>query len=153
MCSLILGIDPSVRNTGLAILDTQSHQIIYTHTISTDATEIMQSRLHHIWGFVQQVILNHHIRHAAIETLFLPKYLSAITVSMAYAACLVACDAHGVQVGYYSPACIKKNMVGHGGAKKSLIIHAVQTLYGLEDIDSHVADAIALAHVHQQFLS
>lgn len=153
MCSLILGIDPSLRNTGLAILDTDCHRVIYTHTISTDATETIESRLHHIWGFVQQVIITHQIRHAAIETQFLPKYLSALTVAMAYAACLVACDAHGVRVGHYSPACIKKNMVGHGAAKKSLIIHAVERVYGLEGIDSHVADAVALAHVHQQFLS
>ena len=149
---LILGIDPSLRNTGLAILETDSQRIIYNRTISTDSTEIIQSRLHHIWGFVQQVILTHQIRHAAIETQFLRKYSSALKVAMAYAACLVACDAHGVEVGHYSPACIKKNMVGHGCAEKSLIIHAVQTLYGLERIDSHIADAIALAHVHQQFL-
>lgn len=149
---LILGIDPSLCHTGLAILDTQSQQIIYTRTISTDSRDAIESRLHHIWGFVQQVILTHHIRHAAIETQFLRKYSSALKVAMAYAACLVACDAHGVQIGHYSPACIKKNMVGHGCAEKSLIIHAVQTLYGLEGIDSHVADAVALAHVHQQFL-
>ena len=157
MCALILGIDPSLTNTGLAILDTDSHSIIYTRTIQTDPSEILQSRLHHIFGFVQQVIRTHHIRHAAIETQFFRKYSSVLKIAMVFGACLVACDALGVQIGQYSPACIKKNMAGHGAADKSLVIHAVETVYGLAEkgveIDSHIADAIALAHVHEQFLS
>lgn len=150
---LILGIDPSLRNTGLAILDTNDHKIIYTRTIHTDCTEIMQSRLHHIFGFIRQVILNHSIQHAAIETQFFRKYSSALKVAMVYGACLVACDVHGVKLGHYSPACIKKNITGNGLAGKNLVIDTVKNLYGLNEIDSHVADAIAIAHIHKEFLS
>lgn len=151
---LILGIDPSLRNTGLAILDTDSQQIIYKRTIKTSHDEPIEARLHHIHGHVMQVLHMHNIRHAAIETQYFRKYTAALKIAMAYAACLLACESLLVPIGHYNPKCIKKNFTGIGSADKSMMIAAVHLLHpNIGMIDSHIADAIALAHVHQQFLS
>lgn len=151
---LILGIDPSLRNTGLAILDTDSQRIIYKRTIKTSQAETIESRLHHIHGHIRQVLHTHDIRHAAIETQYFRKYTAALKIAMAYAACLLACESSLIPIGHYNPKCIKKNFVGNGSADKCMIIASVRLLHPyIGTIDSHIADAIAIAHVHQQFLS
>lgn len=154
---LILGIDPSLRYTGLAILDTDLHHILYTRTIRTSRIEPMQFRLDHIYSHIREIIALHQIREVAIETQYMGRYAAALKIAMAYAACLLACEHHDhiVRIGHYSPACIKKNIARHGRADKKMVIEAVRCIYPhptLASIDSHMADAIALAHIHQQLL-
>lgn len=150
---LILGIDPSLRNTGLAILETDSQRIIYKRTIKTSQAEPIESRLHHIHGHIRQVIHTHDIRHAAIETQYFRKYTAALKIAMAYAACLLACESSLIPIGHYNPKSIKRNFTGVGSADKTMMIAAVRLLHPyIGMIDSHIADAIAIAHVHEQFL-
>jgi crossover junction endodeoxyribonuclease RuvC len=150
---LILGIDPALCNTGLAILDTDLHRIIYTRTIETSSKEATQERVHHIYGHIRQVIHTHQIKTAAIETQYLSKYSTALKIAMVYGACLVAFADAMVRTGHYSPACIKRNFVGIGTADKIMMIQQARLIYPeLKKIDSHIADAVAVAHIHQQFL-
>lgn len=149
---LILGIDPSLCHTGLAILDTESQKIIYTRTIHTNPKESIQARLHHLFGHIRQLMQSTPIEQVAIETQYMGKYSTALKVAMAYAACLIACEVNGVNIAHYTPSCVKKNASGIGTADKTIIINAMEILYGMSGINSHVADAIALAHVHQQFI-
>lgn len=150
---LILGIDPALTNTGLAILDTDLHRIIYTRTIKTSRLETIDQRIHHIYGHIRQVIYTHHIQHAAIETQYMGKYTAALKIAMVFGACLAVCADNAVQTGHYSPNCIKKNFVGIGTADKFMIMQQAQLIYPhVKKMDSHIADAIAIAHIHQQFL-
>ena len=152
---LILGIDPSLCNTGLAILDTANKKILYTRTIRTISSEPIEDRLHHIYGHIRQLIKTIPIDHVAIETQYMGKYASVLKIAMAYAVCITACRDASVPITHYTPRCIKKNTTGLGNADKLMIINAVKLLYdvdGIDGIDSHVADAIALAHVHQELL-
>lgn len=150
---LILGIDPSLCHTGIAILETESQKILYKRTIHTSRSETLESRLHHIYGHIRQVIHNNEIKYAAIETQYMGKYSAALKVAMAYAVCLIACEELLVPISHYSPACIKKNITGIGTADKIMVINAVELIYGLKAIDSHMADAIAVAHIHHNFLN
>lgn len=150
---LILGIDPALTNTGLAILDTVNKKILYTSTIKTLSSELIQDRLHYIYTHIRQLLETTPIDQVAIETQYMGKYSSALKIAMAYAACLTACRDAKKSIAHYSPACVKKNSTGIGTAHKQMVIDAVKCMYGIEkEIDSHVADAIALAHVHQQFM-
>lgn len=149
---LILGIDPALTNTGLAILDTDSHRIIYTRTINTCSYESVESRLHHIYGHIRQIIHMHEIKHAAIETQYMGKYSSALKVAMAFAVCLLACEMLLIPIAHYTPSFIKKNFVGLGSADKAMMIANAKLIYPhVKRMDSHIADAIAVAHIHQQF--
>lgn len=149
---LILGIDPSLCNTGLAILDTDAHKIIYTRTIRPLPIETLEERLYFMQAHLRQLFLTTAITRAAIETPYFGKYSTVLKVAMAYGACLCACVEAKVPVSHYSPACVKKNATGIGSADKNMVIHAVQLMYGLKGLDSHMADAVALVHVDQQFI-
>ena len=150
---LILGIDPALTNTGLAILDTDLHRIIYTRTIKTSRLETIDQRIHHIYGHIRQVINMHHIQHAAIETQYIGKYTAALKIAMVFGACLAVLADNAVQTGHYSPACIKRNFTGIGNADKIMMIQQAKLIYPhVKKIDSHIADAIAIAHIHQHFL-
>lgn len=149
---LILGIDPSLRNTGLAILDTDAHKLIYTRTIRPLQSDSLQVRLHHTYKHIRELLRNTPIKRAAIETPYFGKYSTALKVAMAYGVCLCACEDAGVVVSHYSPACVKKNATGIGSAHKNMVIHAIELIYGIKGLDSHMADAAALAHVDHQFI-
>lgn len=151
---LILGIDPALVDTGLAILDTDLHRITYTHTLKPSIKKNLQDRLHEIYHTIRRLIYQTEVDHAAIETQYAGRYhLSALKVSMAFGACLVACADCKIPIGQYSPACIKRNFTGIGTADKIMMIQQARQLYpDLDEIDSHIADAVAVAHIHQHFL-
>lgn len=150
---LILGIDPSLCHTGLAILDADANKIIYKRTLNTGSKQPIETRLYHIFVHVRDLINNTKITEVAIETQFMGKHASALKVAAAYAACILGCQIYGVFLHHYSPKYIKKKFTGYANADKSLMINSVALLYGFWADDSHIADAVAVAHVHKHFPS
>ena len=90
----------------------------------------------------------------AVETAFAGKNVqSALKIGEARGMVFVAAAASDLDVAQYSPAEVKKAVVGRGGAHKSQVQQMVRVILGLPELpqpeDASDALAIALCHFHR----
>ena len=91
---------------------------------------------------------------AAVETPFTGRNpRSTVVLAEARGALLSVLGSANIGVSDYTPAEVKKSIVGHGRAEKAQIVFMVSRLLGLREPPPHdAADAmaIALTHIHQR---
>lgn len=91
---------------------------------------------------------------AAVETPFTGRNpRSTVVLAEARGALLSVLGSADIKVTDYSPAEVKKSIVGHGRAEKVQVAFMVSRLLGLRETPAHdAADAmaIALTHIHQR---
>ncbi len=87
---------------------------------------------------------------AAVESLFFSKNaMSALKLGHARGVIVLALKKHGLDVTSYSPAMIKKSVVGGGRAAKGQVQKVVQAILGLKETPKEdEADALAVAICH-----
>ena len=115
-------------------------------------------RLWVIYDGLVTIILRHKPDVLVTETAFAGKNVrSALKIGEARGAVLVAAVGNGLEVAEYSPAEVKKAVVGNGRAHKSQVQQMVRLILGLPEIpepeDAADALAIALCHVNRLPLS
>jgi crossover junction endodeoxyribonuclease RuvC len=153
----VLGIDPSLRGTGFAILrgSASKPQVVEFGVLKIKPSFSMPECLLQIHDGISGAILRNQPTESAIEsTIFVQSYQTAITLGAARGAALLACARHGLVIHEYAPRRIKQAVVGRGAAQKEQVSFMIRALCGLRETPPpDAADAIACAITHLQTLS
>jgi crossover junction endodeoxyribonuclease RuvC len=148
----VLGIDASLRNTGVAILDGNNGKprAIYYGTIHNRAALASSSCLVAIRDRLAELIQEHEPESCALESvIYVQSYRTAIQLGAARGAAILAAAERGLPVFEYAPKRIKQATVGQGGAAKNQVAFMVRALLGLtETPDADAADALAIGLTH-----
>lgn len=150
----VLAIDASLRNTGVAVLETDNGttQALYFGSIRNAKSLRSSSCLVAIRDQLAELIREHEPDCCALESvIYVQSYKTAILLGAARGAAILAAAENGLPVFEYAPTRIKQATVGRGGAGKNQVAFMVRALLGLTqtpDTDAADALAIGLTHVH-----
>jgi crossover junction endodeoxyribonuclease RuvC len=153
----IFGIDPGSERTGYGCIDTDGsrHRLVICGAISSPATATFPEKLLAIHSRLTTLLAECRPDAVAIENLFhATNVRSALKLGHARGVAMLAAVEAGVDVAEYTPAEIKRAVVGYGRAEKTQVQQMIKLLLGLADVPSphDAADALAVAicHVHSQ---
>lgn len=150
----VLGIDPSLHGTGLALLNFNANSNLTLEknlTIRLSSKYTLSDCLKSIWQTVHDIIDNTpSIRHVAIEqTIYVQNARTAQTLGAARGAIISAIAIKNIPVFEYPPLRIKQAVVGYGRASKEQLAKTVrQHLGGHQTLPSDEADAVGAALCH-----
>jgi len=147
----ILGIDPGSRITGYGVIEIQGRRTVYLASgcVRVD-DETFPERLRAIFDGIGEVMAEYRPGEIAIEKVFVQRNVdSALKLGQARGAAICAVMNRSLPIAEYSPAEIKKALVGRGAADKQQVQHMVKTLLQLIDSPTpDAADALACALCH-----
>ena len=149
----VLGIDPSLRGSGFAVLDYgdgTSAQIIESATLKLHRKLSMPECLGAIGNQVDDFLNQHSVDHVAVEqTIYVQNFQTAQILGAARGAAIAAAAMRGLPIFEYAPLRVKKAVVGKGRASKEQVARTVQNITGTNfelRFDESDAAAVALCH-------
>ena len=151
----ILGIDTSLRSTGVGIIDARGSELraIAYGRIRNKPKEPHSRCLENIFNSITELIEEHGPDCAAIEGAFFAKNAkTAMVLGQARGTAITACAVKGLAITEHSPRKVKSAVVGTGTAQKDQVAKMVMRLLNLtEQPQEDAADALAIAicHYHQ----
>ncbi len=150
----VLGIDASLRGTGLAVIEQQGSRITSRHweVVKMKATAPHSECLRTIRERMDAVIAAHQPEAAAIEGGFFFKNAKvAMVLGEVRGVAIACCAAAEVPIYEYSPRRAKQNITGWGAAPKEQVARMVMAVLGLPEAPPlDATDALALALCHAQ---
>ena len=151
----IFGIDPGSERTGYGCVDTDGsrHRLVACGSITGEAHSSFPDRLLVIHAGLAALLAEHRPDCVAIENIFHAKNVrSALKLGHARGVALLAASQAGMTVIEYSPAEVKRAVVGFGRAEKHQVGRMVKLLLGLDVTPAphDAADALAVAICHVQ---
>jgi len=150
----ILAIDPALRNTGYAILESNGKDIraVIYGVISNPAKLLASGCLVRIREELSELIKTHQPTECAIEsTIFVQSYKTAIVLGGVRGAVLIAAAEHGLPIYDYAPREVKQAAVGRGAADKSQVAFMMRSMLRLRETPpADAADALAVGIAHLQ---
>ena len=156
MFGTVLGVDPGLATTGLAVLEADEGRarIAWSFTVKTPAGLPEPLRLRLLYAQVRDAIGEHHPDAMAVERLMWGRNVgSAMDVARATGVALLAAADANVPVEEYAPLEVKMAIAGAGHAGKDQVRRALARTHGLEGVpdqpDAADAVAVALCHLHQ----
>jgi crossover junction endodeoxyribonuclease RuvC len=154
----IFGIDPGSARTGYGCVDTDGrrHRLVVCGSIAPPTHATFPERLLAIHAGLAALLAEHRPDCVAIENVFYAKNVrSALKLGEARGVALLAASQAGMTVAEYSPAEIKRAVVGFGRAEKHQVGQMIKLLLGLDAVpaphDAADALAIAICHVHSAY--
>jgi len=148
----VLGIDTSLRSTGIGILDAAGSRMtpVYYGIIKNPPGRPLSACLLFLQDEIEKLIREHEPQAVAIEGIFYAKNVKTMMIlSHARGAIIAQCARMGLPVYEYEPRRVKMAVAGFGGAEKAQIQKMVKTLLALpEEPQNDAADALALAITH-----
>ena len=153
----ILGLDPGLGTTGWGLIQAEGNRLAHVANgqIKTDTTAALPRRLSALADQLEALIADHSPSAAAVEEVFVNKNpQSTLKLCQARGVVLMCAARAGIEVGEYSPALVKKAVVGTGGAEKAQV-HAMvsRLLPGVKIAGPDAADALAVAITHAHHLA
>lgn len=156
----VLGIDPGLTRMGYgAILEVGgSLSAIECGTLKTEPRQPIEIRLAHLFDQISAVFARVSPDSVGIEKVFLKlNALSAVPAIQAAGVALLVAGRQGVPVHEYSPAQVKKAVVGSGSASKEQIRYMVDRLLGtvahVPTVDASDALGVAITHLNSNRLT
>jgi len=151
----VFGIDPGSERTGYGCIETdgQRHRLVTSGAISLSARITFPERLQRIHEGLSSLLREYRPDLVAIENLFhSTNARSALKLGHARGVAMLAAVEAGLAVVEYTPAEIKRAVVGYGRAEKHQVQQMVKLLLGLQQPPTphDVADALAVAICHLQ---
>jgi crossover junction endodeoxyribonuclease RuvC len=153
----IFGIDPGSERTGYGCVETDGsrHRLVVCGAISSPAAATFPEKLLVIHSRLATLLAEYRPDVVAIENLFFATNVrSALKLGHARGVAMLAAVEAGVAVAEYTPAEIKRAVVGFGRAEKGQVQQMIKLLLGLAEAPSphDAADALAVAicHIHAQ---
>lgn len=153
----ILGIDTSLRSTGVGIIEVRGS------TLRAVAYGRIQNKpkvphslcLENIFNTITELIEEHAPDCAAIEGAFFAKNAkTAMVLGQARGVAIAACATKGLAITEHSPRKVKSAVVGTGTAQKDQVAKMVMRLLNVsEQPQEDAADALAIAICHHHQLS
>jgi crossover junction endodeoxyribonuclease RuvC len=149
----VLGIDPGLARTGLAVLEARGRKpvIVWTDTVLTPAGMAEAERLRIIAAALRAAIHTYRPASVAVErVMFGDNKLSALSVARATGVAMVVAAEAGLSVEEYVPLEVKSAVTGLGTADKDQVHTALVRVHGLKDVPSQpdAVDAVAVALCH-----
>lgn len=151
----VLGIDPSLRGTGLALIEFAAGRpplLLRCQTVRVPARQTMAEALAEIHRRVTDFLSGAGVRHVALEqTIYVQNIRTAQILGAARGAAIAAAALHGMPVFEYPPLRVKQAVVGAGRASKEQMARTVMALLGhgrplaLDEAD---AAGVALCHAY-----
>jgi crossover junction endodeoxyribonuclease RuvC len=153
----IFGIDPGSERTGYGCVETDGsrHRIVTSGAIRTAASAPFPEKLLKIHAGLASLIGECRPDCVAIENLFHANNVrSALKLGHARGVAMLAAVEAGLPVFEYTPAEVKRAVVGYGRAEKQQVQHMVKLILGLAmpptPFDASDALAVAICHCHAQ---
>jgi crossover junction endodeoxyribonuclease RuvC len=153
---LVIGIDPGVAATGLAVVaggQGGSAGVVSAVTVRTRPGSPEPSRLRTLFHSVMAAVERHRPKAIAIERLLWGRNVtSAMGVARASGVVLLAAAEAGLPAFEYAPLEVKLAVAGNGTAGKPDVRRALEKLHGVADLPTEpdAADAVAVAVCHLQ---
>jgi len=150
---LVLGVDPGVARTGVAVVDGSPGRLRLRHAecIGTDIDAPDPVRLTQLFAGIERICVAYAPDEAAVEQLFFASNRqSAMRVAEARGVVLCSLARAGLPVAEYTPVQVKEALTGWGGAAKAQVSRMTRALLDVEGIvgPDDVADACAVAICH-----
>ena len=149
----VLGIDPSLRGSGFAVIEYRSgHEaaLLETVTLKLHPRLSMPECLGAIGNQVDDFLNQHSVDHVAIEqTIYVQNFQTAQILGAARGAAIATAAMRGLPVFEYAPLRVKQAVVGLGRASKEQVARTVLSLTGTDlgqRFDESDAAAVALCH-------
>jgi len=149
---VVLGIDPSLRGTGLALVEFSPNgaRLLFSRTVKMPAKQPFATCLAEIFRAVEEALTKARVRHAAVEeTIFVQNRRAVHILGAARGAAIAAAAIAGVEVCEYAPLRVKLAVVGLGRASKDQVAGMVAQHLKLKTAlspDESDAAATALCH-------
>lgn len=154
----VLGIDPSLRGTGLAvveILGPNRRTLLHSRTVRIKPSVSMFNCLGQINESVSNILNTYSIDAVAVEqTIYVQNFQTAQVLGAARGAAIAAAAVMGKPIYEYAPLRVKQAVVGVGRASKEQVAKTVMGLMGMSDAlehDQSDAAAVALCHAFTSF--
>jgi crossover junction endodeoxyribonuclease RuvC len=151
----VFGIDPGSERTGYGCIESDGsrHRLVGCGAIATPPRAAFPDKLLTIHDRLAALIAEWKPDSVAVENIFYATNVrTALKLGHARGVAILAAVEAGVPVAEYTPAEIKRAVVGYGRAEKRQIQEMVRLLLGLSQVPSptDAADALAVAicHVH-----
>ena len=149
----IFGIDPGSERTGYGCLETDGRvtRLVSCGVVSTLAGDAFPQRLACIHRELSALLVTCSPDYVAIESLFKGVNVrSALKLGHVRGVAMLAAVEAGCPVVEYTPAEIKRAVVGYGRAEKHQVQQMIKLLLGLDQAPSphDAADALAVAICH-----
>lgn len=156
----VFGIDPGSERTGFGCVesDGRRHRLVRCGAVRAETGAGFPERLGTIYHGLVDALDECRPDCVAIENVFYSANVrSALKLGHARGVAMLAAVERGVPVLEYTPAEIKRAVVGYGRAEKGQVQQMVKLLLGLDRVPSphDAADALAVAicHLHQSGLA
>jgi crossover junction endodeoxyribonuclease RuvC len=148
----VLAIDPSLRSTGFAVLESHQRKILpVVYGVIQNRRDLLSSScLVAVRDRLAALIQEHQPDCCAIESvIYVQSYKTAILLGAARGAAILAAAERGLPIFEYAPRRVKQSVVGRGGAVKEQIGFMVRALLELrENPQPDAADALAIGLTH-----
>ena len=149
----VLGIDPSLRGTGLALLEFslgRSPVMLRCQTVKLPAKHSMAQCLGEIHRAVALFVADFDPRHVALEqTIYVQNFQTAQILGAARGAAISAAALREKEVFEYAPLRVKQAVTGMGRASKEQMARTVMAMLGhgrTLAFDEADAAGVALCH-------
>ena len=151
----IFGIDPGSERTGYGCVesDGRRHVLVACGAVAAPPGDTFPNRLARIHSELSALLTSHRPDCVAIENVFhAANVRSALKLGHARGVAMLAAVEAGCDVVEYTPAEIKRAVVGYGRAEKQQVGQMVKLLLGLRAAptphDAADALAVAICHLH-----
>jgi crossover junction endodeoxyribonuclease RuvC len=149
----VLGIDPSLRGTGLAVIEFAPGRpplLLRCRTVRVLAKHPMPDALAEIHRAITSYLAECPIRHVALEqTIYVQNFQTAQILGAARGAAIAAAALQGKPIFEYAPLRVKQAVVGAGRASKEQMARTVKGMLGHANalaVDEADAAGVALCH-------
>jgi crossover junction endodeoxyribonuclease RuvC len=149
---IVLGIDPSLRGTGLAVVESREGKwrLLYSVTLKHKASLSMAACLGNIHESVATAIVRFAPVAVALEqVIFVQNSRTALTMGATRGAAISAAALAGLPVFEYPPSRVKQAASGFGRASKEQVAAQVKAVLGLPaTLPPDESDAAAVCVCH-----
>ena len=149
----VLGVDPSLRATGLALIEFTPGRppvLLRARTVRVPARCTLAQALAEIHRAVSTVLDEFEVRHVALEqTIYVQNFQTAQVLGAARGAAIAAAALRDKEVFEYPPLRVKQAVVGLGRASKEQMARTVMQMLGhgrVLAVDEADAAGVALCH-------
>ncbi len=154
---IVFGIDPGSERTGYGCVQTDGsrHVLVTCGAIATSISATFPGKLHVIHSRLAALLHEHRPDAVAIESVFYAvNARSALKLGHARGVAMLAAVEAGAPIFEYTPAEVKRAVVGYGRAEKPQVQQMIKLLLRLPEAPSphDAADALAVAicHIHSR---
>lgn len=149
----VLGVDPSLRSTGLALIEFvrgASPKLLLHQTIKLERKLPLPTCLGKISHTVSAILDSTQVDHVALEqTIYVQNFQTAQILGAVRGAVIAAAAVRGLPVSEYPPLRVKQAVVGFGRASKAQVTGMIRSLLELEKpLGSDESDAAGVAFCH-----